>query len=143
MVAQSRGRDAQGSPSPAIAETASSGPPVPCPTYFEAGPESCAPGGYEDVPFEIPANGNGVDNGFATVAIEWVDSNLDFDLEIYRDANGDGDLDDVNEDNEPENEPVASSAQGGTSLESTEDGPGSRARRLLRPRDQLRRRRHV
>ena len=36
-----------------------------------------------------------MDNGFATIRIEWDDSANDFDLKIYRDANGDGDLDDA------------------------------------------------
>ena len=44
-------------------------------------------------------------------------------MEIFRDANGDGDLDDTNEDNEPESEPIGSSAQGGTANETTTIGP--------------------
>ena len=64
-----------------------------------------------------------MDNGFATIRIEWDDSANDFDLEIYRDANGDGDLDDVNEDNEPENEPISSSASGAPPSSRPRSGP--------------------
>ena len=111
-MAQSTGRPNTGSPSPAI-DTTNQVPPVPpCPTYFELGSSSCPPTSYKDEPFDVPANGGGVDNGFVTIRLDWTQPDTDFDLEIYRDANGDGDLNDQNEDNEPENEPVASSATG-------------------------------
>ena len=95
----------------------------PCPAYFELGSEACPPTSYEDIPFEVPANGGGVDNGAATIEIAWPTANSDYDMEIFRDANGDGDLDDTNEDNEPESEPIGSSAQGGTTEETTTIGP--------------------
>ena len=123
IVAQSVGRPNTGSPSPAIEKNDELAPLPPCPTYFELGSASCPSTSYHDEPFDVPPNGGGVDNGFVTVRIEWTSEDNDFDLEIFRDANGDGDLDDQNEDNEPESDPIASSAQGGTNWEETTIGP--------------------
>lgn len=123
VVAQTRGRPATGSPSPTISQPNNPPPVPPCPAYFELGSEACPPTSYRDEAFTIPPNGGGVDNAFATIKIDWISSDNDYDLEIFRDANGDGDLNDVNEDNEPESDPIASSAQGGTDFEETTIGP--------------------
>jgi len=114
VAAQTRGRNAQGAPSPAITRNGRTAAQPPCPTYFEAGPTSCLPagvGGFTDEQFTIPANGGGVDNGFATVKVAFPEGG-DLDLEVYRaGANG-----------APMGEPVGTSA-GGSNPEQTNLGP--------------------
>jgi len=123
IAAQARGRQRTGEPSPPIVQEDKPPPLPPCPAYFDLGSQACPPTSYQDNEFTVPQNGGGVDNAFTTIEIEWTDSSTDLDMEIYRDANGDGDLGDVNEDNEPESEPIGSSAQGGTTNEKTKIGP--------------------
>ncbi|MGH2848035.1 MAG: M14 family zinc carboxypeptidase, partial [Thermoleophilaceae bacterium] len=118
IVDQDEGRPATGSPSPPVERNGNPPPPAACPTYFLVGADSCPPGSIVNQEFDIPPNGGGVDNGFATVRIEWLTANSDYDMEIYRDLNNDGDSDDPGED-----EIVASSAQGSTSFEETTLGP--------------------
>ena len=114
LVARDRGRVARGEPSPAQ-EFSPSSPTVPCPTYFEVGPGSCV-NGWADHPFEIPG-GSGIDNAAATIRIEWPTPAEDYDLEVYRDVNGNGVSD------AEDGEPVGSSTQGTTDAEETTLGP--------------------
>jgi hypothetical protein len=112
IAAQAHGRPATGSPSPPITRSTQPAPTPPCPTY----PDSCAPGSTKDEPFEIPT-GAGVDNGFATVRVDWASPASDFDLYIYKDVNGNGVSDAADGD------PIASSAAGETKFEETTIGP--------------------
>jgi Zinc carboxypeptidase/FG-GAP repeat len=127
VVAQSYGRPANGQPSPPIQEPGTTGPS--CPTYFDD-PSTCPPGSVIDHEFTIPPNGGGVDNGFANVRVDWATAGSDYDLEVYRDANGNGAVD------AGEDTPIASSAQGGTDEEETTLGPdpasGSYVGRVIR-----------
>ena len=112
IVAQSRGRDATGEPSPPESFSGTPGPSArPCPTYFEA-PDTREESCWNDHPFQVPT-GPGIDNGRATIRIEWPSEASDYDMEIYRDTDGDGDSSDET------GEPVASSTQGQTNFEET------------------------
>jgi hypothetical protein len=112
IAAQTKGRPATGSPSGPLATNNIPSPVPPCPSY----PDACAPGSYKDVAFDVPPNGGGVDNGFANIRIEWAEPGSDFDLYVYRDADGDGNS--ANDGN-----PIASSASGTTRSEETSIGP--------------------
>jgi Zinc carboxypeptidase len=112
IAAQAKGRPATGSPSPPITQNGITSPTPPCPTY----PDSCLPGAFKDVAFDVPPNGGGVDNSFANIRIAWAEPGSDFDLYVYRDADGDGNS--ANDGN-----PIASSASGTTSSEETAIGP--------------------
>ena len=110
VAAQGKGRPITGSPSPAIERN---GQPHHSrrarPT--STAPETCVAGGVKDEPFAVPANGGGVDNGFARVKLAFPEE-ADMDLEIYK-ADGAGNA---------TGEPVASSA-GGSNPEQTKIGP--------------------
>jgi hypothetical protein len=100
LVAQERGREATGDPSPPQ-QFASRGEAVPC-ANFDDPPETC----YEDHLIEVPS-GAGIDNATATVRIEWATPASDYDMKIYRaDANG-----------AATGDPVATSGQGTTNFE--------------------------
>ena len=111
-VAQAKGRQSTGSPSPPIVRNGQLASQPPCPTYFPpGGPETCGAGGFTDEQFTVPANGGGVDNGFVTVKIAFPDE-ADMDLEVYK-ADGAGNA---------TGEPVGTSA-GGSNPEQTKLGP--------------------
>jgi hypothetical protein len=113
LVAGSEGEENPGDPSPPQQFSGGPGPDArSCPTYFEV-PETRDPTCWNDHPFEVPASGGGIDNEFAHVEITWATPATDWDLEIYRDSNGDGS-------SENEGEPVADSTSGpGTSERAT------------------------
>jgi len=117
VVAQAEGRPRTGDPSPPIERNTNPPPPTPCPAYFELGSDACPPTSYNDEAFAVPVNGGGVDNGFATIEINWNSAASDFDMEIYRDVNNSNSVD------EADGEPIATSAQGTTDNEKTTIGP--------------------
>jgi Zinc carboxypeptidase len=117
LVAKSEGDPQPGEPSPS--QQFSGGPDdpsEPCPLYFEL-PNTRDPSCWTDHPFEVPPDGNGINNEFADVEITWATPVSDWDLEIYRDSNGDGS-------SENEGEPVADSTSGQTTSELATLGPG-------------------
>jgi hypothetical protein len=110
------GEENPGDPSPPQSFSGGPGPDArPCPTYFEA-PETRDATCWNDHAFEVPASGGGIDNEFAHVQISWPTPASDWDLEIYRDSNGDGS-------SENEGDPVASSTTGQTTTERATIGP--------------------
>ena len=111
IVAQERGRPAEGDPSPTQEFSGSpSGPPAdgaqPCVEYPSSDPEC-----YNEHPFTVP-EGPGIDNARAVVLIRWQTAANDWDMQIFRDSDGDGSS--VGE------QELASSAQGGTNFERAE-----------------------
>jgi Zinc carboxypeptidase len=121
LVAGDKGRVATGRPSPPQ-ETRGNTPPVPpCPGYHEGVP---LPGCFREHVIDIPA-GPGVDNGFATVRVEWASIASDYDIEVYRDLNGNGTVEDT--------EPIdGESEQGETDFEQVTLGPDPTGRYILR-----------
>jgi hypothetical protein len=116
LVAKSEGDPEPGGPSPS--QQFSGGPDdasEPCPLYFEL-PDTRDPSCWTDHPFVVPADGNGINNEYADVEIAWDTPVSDWDLEIYRDSNGDGS-------SENEGEPVADSTSGQTTSELATVGP--------------------
>ena len=79
LVAQERGREATGEPSPP-AEFAARGESTPC-ANFDDPPEGC----YEDHAITVPA-GEGIDNARATIRVEWPTPVGDYDMKVYRDG---------------------------------------------------------
>lgn len=79
---------------------------LPC-ADFDTEDESC----WNDHGFEV-LEGKGIDNGTATVSISWPEPASDWDLKVFKDANGDGS-------SAGETKIVGSSAQGTTVEEST------------------------
>ncbi|MGH2762575.1 MAG: M14 family metallopeptidase [Thermoleophilaceae bacterium] len=123
LVAKEKGEQTTGEPSPPQEFSGAPGESArPCPTYFDA-PETRDETCWNDHAFEVPS-GAGVSNEFARVRIEWPTPASDWDLEIYRDSNGDGSSVD-------EGEPVASSAQGSTTFEEAALGPDVAAGRYV------------
>ncbi len=121
LVAQDRGRMPTGEASPPQ-ETRNNAPPVPaCPTYHEGAP---IPGCFRDHVIDVPA-GPGIDNAFATVRVEWGSVASDYDVEVYRDTNGNGIVD--------AGEPIeGTSGQGTTDFEQVTLGPEPSGRYILR-----------
>ena len=108
-----------GDPSPPQEFSGGPGPDArPCPTYFEllVLPENRDPTCWNDHAFEVPVSGGAIDNEYAHVEIKWPTPASDWDLEIYRDSNGDGS-------SEGEGEPVASSTTGTGTSERATVGP--------------------
>jgi hypothetical protein len=100
LVAKSEGEENPGDPSPP--QQFSGGPSndaSPCPAYFEL-PDTRDPTCWNDHAFEVPADGGGINNEYTHVEVTWATPASDWDLEIYRDSNGDGS-------SENEGEPVA------------------------------------
>jgi murein tripeptide amidase MpaA len=86
LVAQERGREAQGDPSPPVEMSGSAGPTnQPCADY-DTTDDNC----FDDHPFEVPANGGGVDNASMTVRMQWGSQASDWDLKVFRDVNENG-----------------------------------------------------
>ena len=107
LVAQDQGRPATGDPSPQETFSGSAGPSAqPCQEFPPSGPDC-----YNDHPFTIPS-GPGIDNAKVNVRIDWPTLVSDWDLQIFRDSNGDGLSD-------GETDEVGSSAQGTTDFESS------------------------
>jgi hypothetical protein len=79
---------------------------APC-AEFETEDPAC----FNDHPFRVKA-GNGIDNGTASVRIEWPEPGSDWDLKVFRDTDGDGT-------SEGEKKVLGSSAQGATNSEET------------------------
>jgi len=94
-----------------------------CPGYHEGAP---IPGCYRDHVITIPS-GPGVDNGFATVRVEWPSVASDYDIDIYKDANGNGVVDESEEAS-----PEGSSAQGTTDFEQVTLGPDPSGKYIVR-----------
>ena len=69
------------------------------------------PGCWNDHGFKVK-EGEGIDNGTATVKITWAEPGSDWDMKVFRDSDGDGS-------SEGETKIVGSSAQGATNEEST------------------------
>jgi murein tripeptide amidase MpaA len=107
LVAQDQGRPATGDPSPQETFSGGAGASAqPCQEYPPTSPDC-----YNDHPFTVPG-GAGIDNAKVNVRIEWPTLASDWDLQIFRDTNGDGLSD-------GETEEVGSSAQGQTDYETT------------------------
>jgi Zinc carboxypeptidase len=79
LVAQERGREATGDPSPPQS-FAARGESTPC-ANFDDPPETC----YEDHVITVPA-GEGIDNARATIRVEWPTPVSDYDMKVYRDG---------------------------------------------------------
>jgi hypothetical protein len=79
LVAQERGREATGEPSPPQ-QFAARGESTPC-ANFDDPPETC----YEDHVITVPG-GEGIDNARATIRIEWPTPASDYDMKVYRDG---------------------------------------------------------
>jgi hypothetical protein len=79
LVAQERGREATGDPSPPQ-QFSSTGGTVPC-ANFDDPPEGC----YEDHAITVPS-GPGIDNARATIRIEWATPASDYDMKVLRDG---------------------------------------------------------
>jgi hypothetical protein len=79
LVAQERGREATGDPSPPQ-QFAARGESTPC-ANFDDPPEGC----YEDHVITVPA-GEGIDNARATIRIEWPSPVSDYDMKVLRDG---------------------------------------------------------
>jgi hypothetical protein len=121
LVAIDKGRRPTGDASPPQ-ESRNNPPPVPpCPGYHNGVP---IPGCFRDHVIEIPA-GPGIDNGFATVRVEWPSPASDYDVEVYRDSNGNGAVDG--------GEPIeGTSGQGTTDFEQVSLGPDPSGKYILR-----------
>jgi hypothetical protein len=79
LVAQERGREPTGDPSPPQ-QFAARGESTPC-ANFDDPPETC----YEDHVITVPA-GEGIDNARATIRVEWPSPVSDYDMKVYRDG---------------------------------------------------------
>jgi hypothetical protein len=106
IVAVDKGRPATGPASP--------------PQTFSGDVSGAAPGGdaesndpanFNDHPFTVPTAG--VDNARASVRIDWDTPTTDWDMQVFRDGNGDGDSEDA------QDQAIGSSQQGTTTYEET------------------------
>lgn len=79
------GREATGEPSPPVEFSGDATTARPCASYATENP-AC----FNDHAFEVPPNGDGVDNAKVTVRIEWPTPASDWDLRVFRDSDGDG-----------------------------------------------------
>ncbi len=94
IVAKGSGHAPEGPPSPPV--DIEGGPGVdarPCPTYYPPDPSIPSPDKEDDTcwndhPFEFPVGG-GVDNQSATIQLDF-GAGDDWDLEVYKDVDGDG-----------------------------------------------------
>jgi hypothetical protein len=110
LVAIDRGRQPHGEASPPQAFD-NNPPPVPaCPTYPDT-----LPGCYREHSIQVPT-GPGIDNGFATLRVEWATPGSDYDLYVFKDTNGNGIAD-------PGEPAEGSSTQGTTDFEQVTLGP--------------------
>ncbi len=106
LVAQERGREATGAPSPPQSFSGAPGldEARPCADY-ETEDSAC----WRDHAFTVP-DGDGVDNASAAVRIAWLTPVSDWDMKVFVDSDGDGS-------SAGETRLVASSAQGTTASE--------------------------
>ena len=120
-MAVAKGRPATGEASPPQ-EFTGNAPPVPaCPGYHDG---IVIPGCFREHVIDVPA-GPGIDNAQATVRVEWASPASDYDIEVYRDSNGNGAVD--------AGEPIeGNSAQGTTDFEQVTLGPDPSGRYILR-----------
>jgi Ca2+-binding RTX toxin-like protein len=90
LVAQSRGRQAQGPPSgettatPATGNSTTTVPPLGC-ANIDTEDANC----WNDHVFTVDG-GAGVDNDSATVSLDWAVPTNDWDMKVYRDSDNDG-----------------------------------------------------
>jgi Zinc carboxypeptidase len=119
LVAIERGRPPHGKSSAPQSYPNNPPPGPPCPTYPDTLP-SC----YHDHSIEVPS-GPGVDNGFATVRVEWPTRASDYDIYAYRDTNGNGMVD-------PGEPAEGSSTQGTTDFEQVTLGPDPSGKYVIR-----------
>jgi hypothetical protein len=121
LVAVDKGRQATGEASPPQESRNNAPPTPPCPSYHEG---VAIPGCFRDHVIEIPA-GPGIDNGFATIRVEWASPVSDYDIEVYKDSNGNGVVD--------AGEPIeGDSGQGTTDFEQVTLGPDPTGKYILR-----------
>lgn len=107
LVAKQTGRAKTGEPSPPESFSGAPGPSAaPC-----GDAESNDPTCFNDHPFTVP-QGAAVDNAKASVRVDWPAPTSDWDMQIFRDANGDGS-------SEGETQVVGASQQGTTNFEET------------------------
>ncbi|MBA2383543.1 MAG: peptidase M14 [Actinobacteria bacterium] len=106
LVAQTRGRVAAGPPSPTQSFV---GAPAPSGAAACGDFETEDPACFNDHAFTVPG-GDGSDNAKAIIRIEWPTLASDWDMKVYRDANGDGF-------SVGEGQPIATSGQGLTDFE--------------------------
>jgi hypothetical protein len=119
LVAIDHGRPPHGEASPPQSYP-NNPPPVPaCPTY----PDSL-PGCFREHSIEVPS-GPGIDNGFATVRVEWATPGSDYDVYVFKDTNGNG----MADDGEPSE---GSSTQGTTDFEQVTLGPDPSGKYVVR-----------
>ena len=119
LVAIDHGRPPHGEASPPQSFPGNA-PPVPaCPTYPDT-----LPGCFREHSIEVPS-GPGIDNGFATVRIEWPTAGSDYDLYLFKDTNGNG-IADAGEPTE------GSSTQGTTDFEQVTLGPDPSGKYVVR-----------
>ncbi len=87
LVAQARGRDPLGPPSPDVppmtGDSTTTVPPVGCADF-----ETTDPNCWNDHPFTIPAGGD--DNDSATVSVTWTAPVNDWDIKVFRDTDNNG-----------------------------------------------------
>jgi hypothetical protein len=100
-VAKQIGRAATGEPSPTVDIAGTPAEAAPNPDA-----NSNIPGTFKDHPFTVPANGGGVDNAKVTIRIDWQTVASDWDTRLFRDTNGNEQVDD--------GEPLLGSSQQGT-----------------------------
>ncbi len=120
--------------SPASRPTRSSSPARPGPTRSRAAtPRLGGPELLTTTTRSTVLGGQGIDNGKATVRITWPSPATDWDMKVFSDTDGDGT-------SEGETKVFGSSAQGPTNVEeTTHRRPRVQARRVRRPRGELRR----
>lgn len=110
VVAQSRGRDATGEPSPPVQFAGGAQTASPCADF-----DTTDPACWNDHPFTVPS-GPGIDNAKASVRVQWATIASDWDMKIFRDTDGDGTS--VGEAQRGET-PVGTSGSGTTDSEAT------------------------
>jgi hypothetical protein len=104
IVLLAYGREATGDPSPPASFSGDASTAQPCADYPPDDP-AC----WNDHTIEVPPNGDGIDNARMTVRLDWQTPASDWDLQVFRDSDGNGSSFGETE--------LASSAQGPTNFE--------------------------